>query len=191
MKKHIWFAGGCFWGMEALYRSLSGVVDVTAGYANGASADRAFYEAVCTGTTGFRETVAVAYDPERVSLSHLLFAFFAVVDPETPNRQGPDVGSQYQSGVYWTDPEDEAVLRPIFALEAAGRPAFAVEQKPLACFYPAEAYHQRYLERNPRGYCHISPWKRAALARYPFSPAAYTRPAAELLREWDAQGKGE
>ena len=112
MKRSICFAGGCFWGMEALYRRLPGVVDVTAGYANGDEASHANYDDVCTGLTGFREAVRVEYDDTAISLPHLLFAFFAVIDPETPNRQGPDFGSQYQTGVYWTDPADEAVIVP-------------------------------------------------------------------------------
>ena len=113
MRRSICFAGGCFWGMEALYRRLPGVLDVTAGYANGDTADHANYDDVCTGRTGFREAVQVAYEDGTVSLPHLLFVFFAAIDPETPNRQGPDVGSQYQTGVYWMDPADEAVIRPI------------------------------------------------------------------------------
>lgn len=180
----IYFAGGCFWGMERLYRALPGVEAVTAGYANGDSPAHASYEAVCTGTTGFRETVRVDYDSTKISLEHLLFAFFAVVDVETPNRQGPDFGSQYQSGVYWTDGADEAAVRRIAALEAAAVPFFAVELCPLACFYPAEEYHQRYLEKHPGGYCHVAPWRIAALARYPFRAADYTRPAKELLRAY-------
>ena len=188
MRRTICFAGGCFWGMEALYRRLPGVLDVTAGYANGDTADHANYDDVCTGRTGFREAVQVTYEDGAVSLPHLLFAFFAAIDPETPNRQGPDVGSQYQTGVYWTDPADEGVIRSIAALEAAAVPFFAVELKPLACFYPAEEFHQRYLEKHPRGYCHVAPWRLAALQAYPFSTAAYTYPAKELLQAWrDAQ----
>ena len=177
----IYFAGGCFWGMEALFRRLKGVVSVTAGYANG-DADHASYGDVRAGLTGFREAVRVEY--EDVSLPHLLFAFFAAIDPETPNRQGPDIGSQYQTGVYWTDPADEAVVRRWAAVEAAGVSRFAVELKPLENFFPAEECHQRYLEKHPRGYCHVAPWKLAALQEYPFSPSAYSRPAKELLREW-------
>ena len=188
MKRTICFAGGCFWGMEALYRRLPGVMEVTAGYANGDSATHANYDDVCTGRTGFREAVQVEYEDTATSLLHLLFAFFAVIDPETPNRQGPDFGTQYQTGVYWTDPADEAVIRSIAVLEAAAVPYFAVEVKPLSCFYPAEAYHQRYLEKHPRGYCHVAPWRLAALQAYPFSTAAYTHPAKELLQAWrDAQ----
>ena len=180
----ICFAGGCFWGMEALFRRMPGVAAVTAGYANGDSEAHANYDDVCTGLTGFREAVQVEYDGAVISLPQLLFTFFAVIDPETPNRQGPDFGSQYQTGVYWTDPADEAVIRPIAAREAAAVSFFAVELKPLACFYPAEPYHQRYLEKHPRGYCHVAPWKLAALPDYPFSTSPYDRPANVLLRAW-------
>lgn len=184
MRKTICFAGGCFWGIEALYRRLPGVTEATAGYANGDSPGHANYGDVCTGLTGFREAVRVEYDDTAISLPHLLFAFFAVIDPETPNRQGPDFGSQYQTGVYWTEPADEAIIRSIAALEASAVPFFAVELKPLTCFYPAEECHQRYLEKHPRGYCHVAPWKLAALPNYPFSTAGYNRPAKELLRDW-------
>ena len=189
MERNICFAGGCFWGMELLYRRLPGVADVTAGYANGDSPSHANYDDVCTGLTGFREAVRVTYEDTAISLPHLLFAFFAAIDPETPNRQGPDIGSQYQTGVYWTDPADEAVIRPIAALEAAAVPFFAVELKPLTCFYPGESYHQRYLEKHPNGYCHVAPWKLAALLKYPFSTAVYDRPAKVLLRAWQESGE--
>ena len=92
-------AGGCFWGMEALYRRLPGVTDVVCGYANGDSAAHANYEDVCTGITGFREAVQVTWDPAETSLEAMLFAFFAVVDVELPNRQGADIGTQYQTGI--------------------------------------------------------------------------------------------
>ena len=184
MERVIHFAGGCFWGTEALFRRLEGVTAVNAGYANGSGPDRASYEAVCTGRTGFREAVRVDYDDAVISLPRLLFAFFASIDVETPDRQGPDVGSQYQTGVYWSDPADEAVIRSVAAVEAAGVPFFAVELKPLANFFPAEEHHQRYLEKHPRGYCHIAPWKLAALPDYPFSTENYGRPAKELLRAW-------
>ena len=187
MEKTLCLAGGCFWGMERLYRSLPGVEAVTAGYANGDSPDHANYEAVCTGMTGFREAVQIVCDPGVISLEHLLFAFFAVIDPEMVNRQGMDFGSQYQTGVYWTDPADEAVIRAVAAREAAGYPFFAVELRPLACFYPAEAYHQRYLEKHPTGYCHIWPGRIAALARYPFASQLYDRPAARLLARWRSE----
>ena len=179
----ICLAGGCFWGMEALYRALPGVTGVCCGYANGDSPDHADYETVCTGITGFREAVTVTWDPARTSLEALLFAFFAVVDVELPNRQGADIGTQYQTGIYWTAPEQARTVRTIAAIEAAAVPSFAVELRPLENFFPAEEYHQRYLDKHPGGYCHVSPLRRRAVAAYPFRPEDYTRPARQLLAE--------
>ena len=178
----IYFAGGCFWGMEHLYRQLPGVAEVTPGYANGDCPEHAHYAAVCTGVTGFRETVQVVYDPAVVPLEHLLFAFFAVIDPETPNRQGMDFGTQYQTGVYWTSPEQEAVVRRMFDIVAAALDCFEVESGPLLSFYPAEEPHQRYLEKHPGGYCHISLSKISALSQCPVP--VYDRPAKIILREY-------
>jgi methionine-S-sulfoxide reductase len=183
LEKTIVLAGGCFWGMEKLLRSLNGVLDATVGYANGDSAAHANYETVCTGQTGFREAVRVTYDADVITLKHLLFVFFAAVDPTQYHRQGADVGSQYQSGVYWIDPADEETVRAVAAIEAAPRPDFCTELQPLRNFYSAEEYHQRYLEKNPGGYCHISPGKTALLAAWDYDEAAYTRPAAFLLQE--------
>ena len=180
----ICLAGGCFWGMEALYRHLPGVTDVTCGYANGNGAAHANYEDVCTGITGFREAVLVTWDPGQTSLEALLFTFFAVVDVELPNRQGADIGTQYQTGIYWRAPEQEAAVRAVAAMEAAAVPFFAVELKALENFFPAEEYRQRYLEKRPRGYCHISPLRQQALAAYPFRREDYTRPARQLLAAW-------
>ena len=116
-------------------------------------------------------------------ITALLFVFFAAVDPAQYHRQGADVGSQYQSGVYWIDPADEETVRAVAAIEAAPRPDFCTELKPLENFYGAEEYHQRYLEKNPGGYCHISPATNAMLAQWDYDDAGYTRPAAFLLRE--------
>lgn len=180
----ICLAGGCFWGMEALYRRLPGITDVVCGYANGDSAAHANYEDVCTGITGFREAVQVTWDPAETSLEALLFAFFAVVDVELPNRQGADIGTQYQTGIYWMSPDQEERVRAVAAMEAAAVPFFAVELKPLETFFPAEESHQRYLEKHPRGYCHISPVRRSALECFPVRRQDYTRPARQLLATW-------
>ena len=185
----IYLAGGCFWGMEQLMQSIPGVIDAESGYANGTCGADADYKTVCKGNTGFRETVRVEYDPEQVSLDALLLAYFYVIDPTVQNRQGNDRGSQYQTGVYWMDPADEGIIRSIAVLEAAAVPFFAVELKALACFYPAEEFHQRYLEKHPRGYCHVAPWKLAALPDFPFSTKTYTRPAKELLQTWKEAGE--
>lgn len=181
--KTITLAGGCFWGMERLYRAL-GVADAVVGYANGDSAEHANYPTVCTGDTGFREAVQITYDPERISLKHLLFVFFGAVDVTMYHRQGMDIGSQYQTGIYWSDPTDEQEILAIADMEKAGVREFYVELKPLECFYDAEEYHQRYLEKNPAGYCHLSPMRIGALTAYPYDEAAYTRPAAVLLQDY-------
>ena len=117
MKKVIYLAGGCFWGLAHLMQSLPGVTEVVSGYANGSGAEEANYAAVCTGLTGFRETVQVTYDPEAVSLETLLRAYFAVIDPTEINRQGMDIGTQYQTGIYYDDEESRAVVERAAAAE--------------------------------------------------------------------------
>jgi len=177
------FAGGCFWGIEKLYRSIPGVVDAVAGYANGDSPENANYEAVCTGYTGYREAVRVSYDTDAVSLKKLLFAYYCVIDPTRWHRQAMDFGSQYQTGLYWEDEEDGRVVRAVSEMEATRNREFYVELFPLSCFYPAEEYHQRYLEKNRDGYCHISPLRLERILSYPYSDEGYDRPALDLLGE--------
>ena len=198
MERTICLAGGCFWGVEKLFRSLPGVLDVTVGYANGTIEEPekyADYRTVCTGRTGFREAAMIRYDDTEISLRHLLFAFFAVIDPTTENRQGMDFGTQYQTGIYWTDPGDETVISEIISIEAAAIEAggtnyyddaaeFCVEAGPLVNFYPAEEYHQRYLEKNPHGYCHIFPSRVEKIRSFAFAEGKYTAPAQKLLRIW-------
>ena len=181
--EEIFLAGGCFWGMEKLMRSIPGVTGVISGYANGTDEGDANYEAVCAGGTGFRETVRVEYDPARVSLDALLFAYFYVIDPTQKNRQGNDVGSQYQTGIYYDDDVSKAVVERIAALESGRARRFAVEIGPLRCFYPAEEYHQRYLDKNPGGYCHIPAKEIELFSHLSIDPGAYRRPVAEVMRE--------
>jgi len=154
--REIYLAGGCFWGMEKLMSSLPGVIRVTSGYANSNKAQPS-YEEVCGGATGARETVKVEYDPQQVSLSTVLFAYFSVLDPTVENRQGNDRGSQYQTGIYYRDADSGKVVAQAAAAERKRWGVFKVEIKPLENFYPAEEYHQKYLEKHPGGYCHISP----------------------------------
>lgn len=154
-KRTIYLAGGCFWGVERLMRSLHGVTDATSGYANGTGEQDANYQTVCGGETGFRETVKVEYDPAKTDLARLLYAYFAVIDPTARDRQGHDVGSQYQAGVYYADAESERIVKRIADLVKRKTAGFAVEILPLKNFFPAEAYHQNYLAKNPSGYCHI------------------------------------
>lgn len=171
----IYLAGGCFWGIEHLMKALPGVVDTACGYANGTGADEADYETVCTGRTGFRETVRVRYDRAETSIDALLYALFAVIDPTLRNQQGADVGSQYQSGIYWlpNDSEAEADVLRVTGIERARHPGFAVEVKPLENFFEAEEYHQDYLDKNPDGYCHVPQAKVDELSQFAFDPTYY------------------
>lgn len=172
----IYLAGGCFWGMEKLMQSIPGVLDAQSGYANGTGEADANYKTVCAGKTGFRETVRVSYDPARVSLDQLLFAYFAVVDKTAVNRQGHDVGTQYQAGIYYADDAAKAVVERVAGVERARTPGFAVEIKPLKNFFPAEEYHQDYLDKNPGGYCHIPFAEIARFSRAVVDAGAYPRP---------------
>jgi peptide-methionine (S)-S-oxide reductase len=149
-------AGGCFWCTEAVFSELRGVSGVVPGYAGG-SVPNPTYEQVCTGRTGHAEAVEITFDPARVSLHDLLVVFFTTHDPTTRDRQGPDVGSQYRSAVFYASPEQrstaEAVVREIAAEKLFSKPV-VTEIAPLATFYPAEEYHRAYYRRNPeRGYC--------------------------------------
>ena len=149
-------AGGCFWCTEAVFSELRGVRSVLPGYAGGTVVNPT-YEQVCTGRTGHAEAVEVTFDPSEVSLHDLLVVFFTTHDPTTRDRQGPDVGSQYRSAVFYRTPEQrtvaEAVVREVTAERVYARPV-VTEIVPLKAFYPAEEYHHAYYRRNPdRGYC--------------------------------------
>ncbi len=184
MKKEvIYLAGGCFWGLEKYMEVIPGVVDVVSGYANGVwEEDRVLtYEDVCTGLTGFRETVRVEFDSRKVSLAALLFSFFHVIDPTVENRQGHDVGSQYQTGVYYINEEQKQIIDRIVSLEKERYPRFVVEVEPLKVFYEAEEYHQDYLTKNPGGYCHISREQIDAVSKILVDPAKYERPSREEI----------
>jgi peptide-methionine (S)-S-oxide reductase len=145
-------AGGCFWGVEAVFEQLAGVSDVVSGYAGGSSAT-AHYQVVSTGTTGHAESVKITFDPARISYGQLLKIFFALAhDPTELNRQGPDEGTQYRSAIFYETPEQKTVAEAyIQQLEAARVfPRHIVTQVvPLQGFYPAEAYHQNFLDNNP------------------------------------------
>jgi peptide methionine sulfoxide reductase msrA/msrB len=155
MEKNIFFAGGCFWGIERYFSLIPGVTATEAGYANG-HIDNPTYEQVCLGDSGFAETVKVSYDEKRVSLVFLLTAFFEVIDPFSLNRQGSDVGVQYRTGIYTDDPRTlDIVARYVQNLRRKFKRKIATEVLSLSNYYPAEEYHQKYLEHNQNGYCHI------------------------------------
>ena len=179
----IYLAGGCFWGLEKLMQSIPGVIDAQSGYANGTGKADAKYQTILGGKTGFRETVRVEYDPAKVSLDHLLLAYFYVIDPTVLNKQGNDTGTQYQTGIYYTNTQAQAVVERIVELERGRHKVFAVEVGPLKNYYPAEEYHQNYLDKNPGGYCHISPAKIKLLSTLKIDAGAYKKPAAETIRD--------
>jgi peptide-methionine (S)-S-oxide reductase len=151
-------AGGCFWCLEEPFKTLRGVESVTSGYAGGDVADPT-YEQVCEGTTGHAEVIQVVYDPDVIGYADLLEVFFALHDPTTLNRQGPDVGSQYRSAVFYHDADQrETVEAYIDDLEASGEyEGIVTEVEPLETFWEAEDYHQDYYEKNPENaYCRVN-----------------------------------
>lgn len=179
----IYLAGGCFWGMEKLTQALPGVIEATNGYANGNKDVQPSYELVCTGGTGFKETVRVVYDPSVISLEQILQAFFMVIDPFVYDRQGNDIGTQYQTGIYYNDSSSEDVVEHVVAMEIKKNKMFAVEHGSLVNFYDAEEYHQNYLEKNPGGYCHIPSKKIEDVVALIMSNQGFTKLTKEVLRQ--------
>ena len=157
--KDIYFAAGCFWGAEKFFKQVRGVTATEVGFANG-NTENPTYKQVYTDTTGYAECVHVQYDPDQVSLSLLTDLFFEAIDPLSLNKQGEDEGTRYRTGVYYLqeDTASEALLREAFARQQRQYDVpLAVELCPLRNFYTAEEYHQDYLDKNPQGYCHLSP----------------------------------
>ncbi len=153
--KVIYLAGGCFWGCQKYFDLIPGVLATQVGYANGAT-ENPTYEQVKHMHTGHAETVRVEYDPDALSLRELLEKYFAVIDPVSVNRQGEDAGVQYRTGIYYVEAEDEVIARECLERLAEGYDQpLAVELQTLENYYPAEEYHQKYLEKHPDGYCHI------------------------------------
>ncbi|MCM1138258.1 MAG: peptide-methionine (R)-S-oxide reductase MsrB [Muribaculum sp.] len=157
MIKTIYLAGGCFWGTAHLFSLVPGVVDTTAGYANSIIVSPS-YQQVCTGNTDAAETVKVDYDQTKVSLTDLLKLYFKSIDPTSVNKQGGDVGTQYRTGIYYSDPSDLPIIEAqVSVIQRRNAKKVAVEVGPIKNFYPAEEYHQDYLYKNPNGYCHVNP----------------------------------
>jgi peptide-methionine (S)-S-oxide reductase len=151
------FAAGCFWGVEAVFRKVPGVVDVEVGYTGGTTPDPT-YEKVLTHTTGHAEAVRIEFDPSQVSYDELLEVFWDNHNPTTINRQGPDIGSQYRSAVFTHSPEQQTAAEAMKARLNASRrfkKPIVTEIVPAAAFYRAEDYHQRYFEKHGGGQCHI------------------------------------
>jgi peptide-methionine (S)-S-oxide reductase len=151
------FGAGCFWGVEANFQRIPGVIDAVSGYSGG-HMENPTYRDVCTDTTGHAEVVQVTYDPSKVTYEQLLDAFWKMHDPTQVNRQGPDFGKQYRTAIFYHSPEQEAAAKKSKqTLEASGkfRQAIATEITPAGHFWPAEEYHQNYLEKRGMNNCHI------------------------------------
>ena len=151
--KIIYFAGGCFWGVEKYFSMARGVLDTKVGYANG-TLPNPTYEDLKHGKDNASETVMIMYDESIVSLEKLLELYLRVVDPYSINKQGEDIGVQYRTGVYYIDMNDAPIIKNYFKKEL--KEDYKIEVLPLKSFYLAEEYHQDYLDKNPQGYCHIN-----------------------------------
>ncbi len=151
------FAGGCFWGIEKVFSDLDGVVSTQVGYTGG-SVKEPDYEAVCTGGTGHAEAIEIVFDPSKIRYEKLLEEFFRHHDPTTQDRQGPDIGTQYRSAIFYHNEEQKSVALKAKALldrsKIFKRP-LVTEINPAGPFTRAEEYHQKYLKKNPHGYCSI------------------------------------
>lgn len=153
--KKIVLAGGCFWGVQAYMDRIEGVVETTVGYANGDTANPT-YEQVCTSTTGHAESCLIKYDESILSLKKLLNKFWHIIDPTLLNRQAADFGTQYRTGIFYIDKEDlDTIIDTKKEQQKLYDRPIVTEIEHLKSFYPAEEYHQKYLEKNPNGYCHI------------------------------------
>ncbi|MCR5078336.1 MAG: peptide-methionine (S)-S-oxide reductase MsrA [Bacilli bacterium] len=153
MEKTIYIAGGCFWGVEAYYDLLKGVIKTTVGYINGSS-ENPSYKDLKAGKADHAEAVEIVYDDDAISLETLLGHYLRFVDPYSVDKQGGDVGHQYRTGVFYVYEGDASLIKNY--LDSTLRKGYAIEVGPMKNFYNAEEYHQKYLEKNPDGYCHIN-----------------------------------
>jgi len=173
------FAGGCFWCTEAVYAELKGVKSITSGYIGG-QVPNPTYKQVCTGMTGHAEAIEIEYDPQVVSFEKLLEVFFATHDPTTLNRQGADVGTQYRSGIFYHDAEQQRIAHEVITTLTAARVfpgRIVTEVTEAAIFYPAEDYHQNYFANNPfQPYCQAVAAPKVAKVRKVFNDLVKERP---------------
>lgn len=180
--KDITFAAGCFWGAEKYFDLVQGVISTDVGYANGKTVSPT-YEEVCQNNTGYAEAVRIRYDETILPLSFLLSLFYDAIDPTSLNRQGGDFGTQYRTGIYYTDDNDLPIIQnSIQELAKQYTKPIVIEIAPLENYYTAEDYHQKYLDKNPGGYCHIgkAQFDKAKSAVAP-KPTAYPVPNKDLL----------
>ncbi|QNU68613.1 peptide-methionine (R)-S-oxide reductase MsrB [Ruminiclostridium herbifermentans] len=181
--KEIYLAGGCFWGTEKYLSLVKGIVSTEVGYANG-NTENPSYEDVCYRKTGHAETVKVLYDPSIVSLEFILNLYYDVINPISINRQGNDIGTQYRTGIYYTDNKDkDTILESINELQKKYDKPIAIEVLPLDNYFRAEEYHQKYLDKNPNGYCHIGRDKFEKAEKAEDFQIKYKAESKEFLKE--------
>lgn len=179
----IYLAGGCFWGTEKYLSLIRGVKSTEVGYANGQT-DNPSYEDVCNGV-GHAEAVKVEYDEKEIDLSFLLDLFYESINPLSINRQGGDSGIQYRTGIYYVDDKDkEIIFTSLKGLQRRFDKPIAVEAKPLENYYRAEEYHQKYLDKNPNGYCHIGRQTFEKAVKAVVNPKLYKKQEDIALREF-------
>lgn len=177
-QKEIYLAGGCFWGTQAYFDMVKGVIKTEVGYANGIL-ENPTYEQVCTGATGFAETTKIIYNPEIINLYQILEHYFRTIDPTSLNKQGGDIGTQYRTGIYTQNLDDRKVVQDFFEIVKVNfDKEIVVEDKLLKNYYVAEEYHQNYLEKNPGGYCHVD----LSLAKKDLEMMKYKKPTDEEIR---------
>lgn len=185
----IYFAGGCFWGTEHFFKQIDGVVDTEVGYAN-STIPNPTYKEVCTGETHAAEGVKVEYDTTRIDLPFLIQLYFMTIDPTSVNRQGNDMGTQYRTGIYYTNAAQQRIaLAEIEKESQLHSHPLAVEVTQLQNFYPAQEYHQDYLDKNPGGYCHVDP-RLFEIARKARKPKDAPVDAGKYTRLSDAELRG-
>lgn len=158
-KKHIiYLAGGCFWGLEKYFKLIRGVTDTEVGFVNGHTSNPTYKE-VYTDLTGYAECVRVTFDPDTLPLKKLLDFFFLAIDPTSKNKQGEDIGTRYRCGIFYSQysPEDIKIIDSVYTEAERRFGKIFVEKGPMITYYPAEEYHQDYLQKNPDGYCHLRP----------------------------------
>lgn len=153
--KTIYLAGGCFWGIQKFFDQFDGVTETIVGYANGQTSNPT-YQDVKSQKSGHSETLKITYDPSTISLEQLLHYYYIVIDPTSLNKQGEDEGISYRTGIYYDDPSDLEIIHQVTSdIQKEYTEPIVVEILPLDNFYDAEEYHQKYLDKNPTGYCHI------------------------------------